>query len=71
MNFWCPPPTCGEWTRVDAKMPEVGQRVIATDGMEVDLAVCSGPLKRWVSVLLDEAKVVAWMPLPDGYREKW
>ena len=49
-------------------MPEVGQRVIATDGMEVDLAVCQGPLKRWISVLLDETKVVAWMPLPEAYR---
>lgn len=49
-------------------MPDIGQRVIATDGNEVDLAVCQGPLKRWISVLLDEGSVTAWMPLPGPYR---
>jgi hypothetical protein len=50
-------------------MPDVGQRVIATDGREVDLAVCQGPLKRWISVLLEESAVTHWMPLPLPYRE--
>jgi hypothetical protein len=50
-------------------MPDIGQRVIATDGREVDLAVCQGPLKRWISVLLEESNVTHWMPLPPAYRE--
>jgi hypothetical protein len=35
----------------------------------VDLAVCQGPLKRWISVLLEESNVTHWMPLPPAYRE--
>jgi hypothetical protein len=30
--------------------------------------VCQGPLRRWISVLLDETRVVGWMPLPEPMR---
>ena len=56
----------GKWIPVTERLPCLTTPVLATDGIEVDIAWMYGVPPRWITsfTAIDEDKLTHWMPLP-------
>ena len=55
-----------KWIPVTERLPCLTTPVLATDGIEVDIAWMYGVPPRWITsfTAIDEDKLTHWMPLP-------
>ena len=55
-----------KWIPVTERLPCLTTPVLATDGIEVDIAWMYGVPPRWITsfTAIDEGKLTHWMPLP-------
>ena len=55
-----------KWIPVTERLPSLTTPVLATDGIEVDIAWMYGVPPRWITsfTAIDEDKLTHWMPLP-------
>ena len=56
-----------EWISIKDKFPALGVRVLATDGMDVEIMIYYGHYKEcpeWSSYVCNTLDVTHWMPLP-------
>ena len=60
------------WIPVTERLPCLTTPVLATDGIEVDIAWMYGVPPRWITsfTAIDEDKLTHWMPLPKTPKEE-
>ena len=61
-----------KWISATERLPLLNTPVLATDGIEVDIAWMYGVPPRWITsfTAIDENKLTHWMPLPKTPREE-
>lgn len=61
-----------KWIPVTERLPCLTTPVLATDGIEVDIAWMYGVPPRWITsfTAIDEDKLTHWMPLPQTPKGK-
>ena len=67
-------PTVNEWTPCSERLPENGDGVLFTINKRIEIGVYLKKRDIWIcndeyGTVYDHSSVVAWMPLPEPYKE--